>query len=139
MKREKFSGVGTWGDRAMAFDLNGDRKSEYFVPLDCGATGNCIWGLFAVEPVRLLGIIKGQYIFVHRRIGRWPEVITYAHFSAVEGSLTTYRFGKRGYVPFGAGYPINHGNFDLDMQGDSGNKMPTPLERARPACESPGS
>ena len=33
MKREQFSGFGTWGDRAFTFDLNGDHRLEYFVPL----------------------------------------------------------------------------------------------------------
>src|SRR5262245_54821129 len=54
MKREQFSGFGTWGDRAFAFDLNGDHRLEYFVPLDCGGTGNCYWGVYALNPAREL-------------------------------------------------------------------------------------
>src|SRR5215813_7933813 len=92
MKREQLEGFGTYGDRAFAFDLNGDRKPEYFVPLDCGAVGNCIWGVFALNPARELGLINAQYVYVHRSVGRWPDLATYGHLSAMEGSLTTYGF-----------------------------------------------
>src|SRR5437773_11041344 len=46
--------VATWGDRAVAQDLNGDGYAEYLVPLTCGATGNCTWGIFGNSPVRQL-------------------------------------------------------------------------------------
>jgi hypothetical protein len=41
-KRESIA-VEAEADRAFAFDLNDDRRAEYFVPLVCGATGNCDW------------------------------------------------------------------------------------------------
>ena len=88
MARRDLSGFGTWGDRAFAFDLNGDKRLEYFVPLDCGGTGNCYWGIFALNPTREVGFINGEYIYVHRLNGRWPELVTYGHLSAMEGSLT---------------------------------------------------
>ena len=56
-----------WGDRAFAFDLNGDKVKERFVPLDCGGTGNCAWGIYRINPVRLLGIITGQNFWIHKR------------------------------------------------------------------------
>lgn len=129
-----------YADRAFAFDLNGDRKPEYFVPLSCGGTGNCTWAVLALNPGRLLGTINGQYIYVHRRTGGWPTLITYGHLSAVEGSLTTYRFRKHRFVSTGVGYPINYryGTFDLDIQGGSGHKMPAILERARAGCDTLG-
>lgn len=126
-------------DRAFTLDLNGDRKPEYFVPLTCGATGNCNWGVFGLKPDRLLGVVNGQYVYVQRGTGRWPEVITYGHLSAVEGSLTIYRFVRGKYVPFGNGYPINHGDLDLEIQGGRGNRMPKFLETAKPGCRSFGS
>ena len=49
-------------DRAFPFDLNQDGKPEYFVPLFCGAVGNCDWGVFAVSPTRFLGKVNGQYL-----------------------------------------------------------------------------
>lgn len=134
MKRNEFDGLGTWGDRAFRFDLNADNRPEYFVPLDCGGTGNCVWGVFAVNPARELGLITGQDLYVHRLKGEWPEVVTYSHLSAVEGSLTTYQFSKRHYSQIGTPYPINYGNFDLDIQGGQGNKMPKVLEKAKAGC-----
>lgn len=134
MKREGFSGFGTWGDRAFAFDLNGDHQSEYFVPLDCGGTGNCVWGLFAMNPVRRLGLLTGQDFYVYSGVGRWPAIITYGHLSAIEGSLTTYGFRRQQYLQVGARYPINLGELDLEIQGGQGNRMPNFLEKARPAC-----
>lgn len=132
MKREQFEGFGTWSDRAFAFDLNGDRRLEYFVPLDCGGTGNCYWGVYTLNPVRELGIINGQYLYVHRRTGRWPNVITYGHVTASEGALTTYRFNNR-YVTRSR-YAINNGVDYLEIQRTVGIKMPAFLERAKPAC-----
>lgn len=142
--RAAVAGLDTHGlryaDRAFPFDLNGDRSPEYFVPLSCGATGNCDWAVLALNPARLLGTINGQYIYVYRSAARWPTLITYGHLSAVEGSLTTYRFRKARYEQSGAGYPINHryGTFGLDIQGGSGHKMPGILERARAGCKTLG-
>lgn len=127
-----------YGDRAFAFDLNGDRRAELFVPLTCGATGNCGWALLTTNRPRLLGIILGQYLYVHRLRGRWPVIIAYGHLSAVEGSLATYRFLNGKYVSLVNSYAINHGDYDLDIQGGPGHKMPAFLLRARPGCKTLG-
>src|SRR5690242_15188716 len=58
-----------YGDRTFAFDLNGDRRPELFVSLSCGTTGNCWWALLSSKPARLLGILNGEYLYVHRRGG----------------------------------------------------------------------
>jgi hypothetical protein len=131
-----YPGVETWGDRAFAFDLNGDRKPEYFVPLVCQWAGNCTWGVFALNPAGLLGVVNGEYIYVHQRKGSWPTIITYGHLSVVEGSIHTYRFRKGRYTASGAAYPINrrYGTYDLDIQGGPGHKLPGFLERARAGC-----
>ena len=134
MKREEFDGFGTWGDRAFAFDLNGDRRLEYFVPLDCGATGNCYWGVYTLNPVRELGVINGQYLYVHRRTGQWPNILTYGHVTAAEGTLNTYRFSNH-YVQRSR-YAINNGVSYLEMQETVGIKMPAFIERAKAACTS---
>jgi hypothetical protein len=136
MKRE--AAVKTWADRAFAFDLNNDGRPEYFVPLVCGATGNCAWGVFALRPARFLGTVDGQYIYIHKRNGRWPGVITYGHLSAAEGALHTYLFRKGRYTPVGRGYPIGPVNRDLEIQGVPGRKMPRFLDRARAACKDIG-
>lgn len=136
-----YPGLETWADRAFAFDLNGDRTPEYFVPLVCQGGGNCTWGVFALNPARLLGVVNGEYVYAHQREGSWPTIITYGHLSVVEGSLHTYRFRKGRYTASGADYSINHryGTYDLDIQGGPGHKMPGFLERARAGCEQIGS
>ena len=131
-------GPPTYGDRAFAFDLNGDRVAELFVPLTCGATGNCGWAVMTTNRPRLLGIVWGQYLYVHRLMGRWPVIITYGHLSVVEGSLATYRFRNDSYVASKQTYAINHGDFDLDIQGGRGHKMPAFLQRARRGCKTLG-
>jgi hypothetical protein len=137
--RREHDGPQRFADRTFSFDLNGDRSDEIFVPLTCGATGNCGWALLTTNPSRLLGIIRGQNLYVHRLRGQWPVIITYGHLSAVEGSLTTYRFLKNRYLPLGKTYEINHGEYDLDIQGGRGHKMPAFLERAKAACTALGS
>lgn len=130
MKAEGFEDFGTWGDRAVALDLNGDRKPEYFVPLDCGGTGNCVWGLFASAPVRKLAMITGKDIYVQKVQGRWSELVVYSHFSAVEGALSTYRILKGKYVEASPRQPINVGDSD-----GAGNKIPEGLTSAKGLCE----
>lgn len=136
MKREGFEGFGSYGDRAFVFDLNGDRKPEYFVPLDCGAVGNCAWGVFATNPVRELGLINAQHIYVHRSAGHWPDLATYGHVSASEGDVMTYRFRGQRYRQSGSWYPINHGEYALDIQGGMGHKLPKFLAAAKRGCKS---
>jgi hypothetical protein len=125
-------------DRAFAFDLNNDGKPEYFVPLVCGATGNCTWGVFALRPSRFLGTVVGEYIYVHKRTGGWPGMITYDHLSAAEGALHTYVFRKGKYTQAGKNYPIGPVNSDLEIQRVPGREAPKFLDRARPACKGVG-
>jgi hypothetical protein len=129
---------GTAPDRAFAFDLNDDGRPEYFVPLACGATGNCAWGVFAMMPARFLGTVNGQYIYIHARAGSWPGVITYTHLSAAEGALDTYLFRKGRYALTGKGYPIGPVNHTLEIQGVTGRQMPNFLDKARAACKGLG-
>lgn len=133
MKREGFAGGGTYADRAFVFDLNGDRKPEYFVPLICGGTGNCEWGVFGLNPVRGLGFVNGQYIYVHERSGRWPDILIYGHFTVSEGVVSTYSFRKGRYASMGDAYPTEV------RGGIYGNRLPGFLSRARAACENIGS
>lgn len=117
-----------WADRAFAFDLNADGKVEYFVPLDCGAVGNCGWGVFETGPTRRLGIISGQFIYVHQRTHSWPDLITYAHMNSSDGLLTTYHFRDRQYIQRRGGYYTSVSNFDY-------RPLPRFLKRARKACK----
>ena len=134
MKEEGFDGFGAWGDRAVAFDLNGDRKPEYFVPLDCGGSGNCVWGLFASGPVRRLAIINGRDIYVSKSRGRWSDIVVYSHFSAVEGSLTTYRISNGHYLDVSPRVTVDLDDSPSDKPGDSSSQLPKALEVAKRIC-----
>ncbi len=93
-----------WGDRAYAYDLNGDGVKEYFVPLDCGATGNCNWGIFALNPTRLLGIVSGESIYIHKRVGQWSQLSVAIHGNVSVSLIATYRFRRGQYREFGKPY-----------------------------------
>jgi len=116
---------GRWGDRAFAYDLNGDAAPEYFVPLECGATGNCKWAVFALNPTRRIGIIWAENFYIHRRISRWARITTSEHLSVSESMLRTYQFRSGRYRSFGAGYLASayHDNF------------PTSLLTVEPLCD----
>jgi len=126
-------------DRAFPFDLNHDGKPEYFVPLVCGAVGNCDWGVFALSPTRFLGKVNGQYVFVHRRPRKWPAIVTYGHLSAMEGALGTYVFARGRYRMSGKDVPIGSPDRTLDIQNVPGHRMPGFLDKARGACKDLGS
>jgi hypothetical protein len=96
--------VAVWGERAYAYDLNGDGRKEYFVPLNCGATGNCRWGVFALKPVRLLGIIFAENIYIHRRLNRWSRLTATEHENASTSIINTYGFRRGRYRRFGVAY-----------------------------------
>jgi hypothetical protein len=95
---------GLWGDRAFIYDLNDDNAEEYFIPLNCGATGNCRWGIFSLKPARLLGVIFAENIYVHQRQGRWSQLTTSGHLSSSDSMIDTYLFEKGHYRKFGKSY-----------------------------------
>jgi hypothetical protein len=64
--RNDWSGT-VWANRAFTYDLNGDGRPEYIVPLQCGAVGNCNWGIFTGGPLRLVGNIPAEYLYIRRR------------------------------------------------------------------------
>ena len=90
-------GVATWGNRASAYDLDGNSKPEYFIPLRCGATGNCSWGIFGARPSRLLGVIIAENIYVRKRTARWATLTGYVHGNVSEGIITDYHFRNGKY------------------------------------------
>lgn len=91
----------TYGDRAYVFDLNGDGVNEYFVPLYCGATGNCFWAIIGTGPTRVLGRFSGESVFVHKRIGRWARLSIASHENVSYSGISTYSFRKGRYRSFG--------------------------------------
>lgn len=98
-----------FGDRAFTFDLNGDGANEYFVPFDCGAIGfNCQWGIFTLRPARLLGLVGGEYIYIHKRVGRWsPLTVTINQGGLGDREIRRYGFVAGRYNEFGEAYKVS--------------------------------
>jgi hypothetical protein len=91
------NGIAKWGDRAVAVDLGGPAGSEFLVPLSCGATGNCTWGVLADSPPRSLGVIGGAFIRIRSLRHGWAELESFSHLGAGEGSLETFVYQGSAY------------------------------------------
>lgn len=122
--RRRNEGVHFWGDRAFAYDLNGDSKSEYVVPLDCSAVGNCYWGVFAANPARLLGLVYGETLYPRKCIGQWPAITTASHISTSVAMLATYCFRNGRYKQCCKAYEV----------GAYRHNEPGFMERVQPVC-----
>lgn len=112
---------------AFTFKLQKHGPTVYFVPTVCGASGNCTWLLYTINPVKHLGKIIGQYIYTYQSLHGMPMIIVYGHVSGFEGDLSTYVANKGKYRWLGDEYHI-------DTQREHGNRMPTFLEKAKPQC-----
>ena len=121
----------TYGDRAFAIILQNQGTPIYFVPTVCGATGNCMWRLYAIKPLKYLGEINGQYIYTYQSSNGLPTIVTYGHISASEGGLSTYVADKGKYRRLG-------GEYRIDAQKLNGHPMPKFLETAKPQCKDYG-
>ena len=91
-----------WANRAFAYDLNGDGRPEYIVPLQCSAVGNCDWGIFTVGPLRLIGNIPGEYLYIRRRTASWAAITTSGHISVSESELRSYAMRGGRYTEVGS-------------------------------------
>ena len=131
--------LGTWGDRALNLKLSNMKGPVYFVPLVCGATGNCGWRLYFLKPTRYLGKIAGEYIYTYRSSDHtWPTIVTYTHMSVSEGILVAYRFRKGRYRQVGGEYAVSasvSGTSDFGLQT---HKSPTVLDRIDRLCREYG-
>ncbi|MDT5120837.1 MAG: hypothetical protein QOC96_319 [Acidobacteriota bacterium] len=129
-------GAKIWGDRSFAYDLDGDRKPEYFIPLVCGAVGNCSWGIFALNPSRLLGIVNGENIYVRQRIKHWSALTVYTHNSCCDGFLDTYIFRKGKYVKLSGEYYVT-GYYGLPgFKANGSHPYPKFMETTPSTCAS---
>src|SRR5437773_4011396 len=90
--------VATWGDRSVAQDLNGDGHAEYLVPLECGATGNCTWGIFGTSPARHLGTVSGARIQVSFPSRGWAKLVAYSSLGAGQGLSQVFEMRGHRYV-----------------------------------------
>ena len=114
----------SWGDRAFTLKFGGN--TTYFVPLVCGATGNCSWRLYTLKPTTYLGNLSGEYIYTYESQRVWPTIITYTHMSVSEGILTTYRFRNGRYRQVGGEYATSaRGSDTSDFELET---HPTPKE-----------
>jgi len=92
------TGVATWADRAVGQDLNGDGHAEYIVPLECGATGNCTWGIFGTSPARHLGTVSGARIQVSFPSRGWAKLVAYSSLGAGQGLSQVFEMRGHRYV-----------------------------------------
>ena len=83
---------------SFAYDLNSDGRNEHFVRLSCGATGNCIWGIFSDRPAKLRGTFTAWFFYVHRRAGSWNSLTTYTREGGDQGVIATLRNRRGRYV-----------------------------------------
>lgn len=83
---------------AFAFDLDGDRRREFFVRLSCGATGNCTWGVFSERPARLRGVFTAWFFYVGTRAGGWSALTTYTRQGGERGTVAALRYRRGRYV-----------------------------------------
>ena len=81
-------GVADYGDRAAILNFGQPPTDVFFIPLSCGATGNCWWCVVASAPSRNLGVLSGAVIRVAQGPG-WPAIEAFTHAGAGEGDLET--------------------------------------------------
>jgi len=75
IRREGRLGVASDLERAIRWDLDGDGVAEYFVPFDCGTSGNCIWAIFEGKEFRHLGDLEAYRAYVTTaQNGKWPPI-----------------------------------------------------------------
>jgi len=125
-------------DRAFAFDLNNDKAPEFFVPFECGATGNCVWAIFTLAPSRFLGFLNGEYVYLRKEKNRWPDIYAYGHLSAVEGTLLRFRYRSGQYVKTTNSTAIGDVNHDPEIQSGESHLLPKRFELASKLCAEVG-
>jgi hypothetical protein len=121
----------THGNRAFKMRLIEQGPMVYFVPTICGATGNCTWRLYTINPVKYLGEINGQFLYTYVSQEGMPTIITYGHLSASEGVLYTYSANTGKYRKLRGEYAIDYGELHK-------RPMPRFLERAKRQCKDYG-
>ena len=124
-------GPTTYGDRAFIVKSRRAGPSVSFVPTVCGATGNCTWRIYTINPLRFVGEINGQYIYTYQSSHGMPTIITYGNYSAMDGVLYTYVLMNGRYKSSGHNYPI-------DFQSPNGHRRPAFLEAAKRQCKDYG-
>ena len=83
---------------AFSYDLDHDGREEYFVRMECGATGNCAWGIFSDRPAKLRGVFGAWFFFIHGREPRWNALTTYSRIGGNQGVIRTLANRRGRYV-----------------------------------------
>ncbi len=122
---------GIWGDRAFAFKLSAQAPTVYFVPLICGATGNCAWGIFSTNGNRYLGKIWGQFIYTYQGEQGWPQIITNTRMGGDEVILETYEWHKGRYRRL-------RDVLSIKSEGLAPPKLPRFLQKSQVMCKDYG-
>jgi len=73
-RAHRADGARPWGDRAVSLRLRKDKPPVYFVPLTCGTTGNCTWGVVDSSPAKSLGVFAGAVVQVETAGSGWPPI-----------------------------------------------------------------
>ena len=119
-----YEGVAIWGDRAYPFDLNADGKAEYFVPLICFGSGNCVWGVYSVNPSRQLTTFTAYNIYIHKRVNQWSAITSFEREGYTAGDIASYCFRDKKYAECVRRYYLN-----IPASG-----LPKPLKGLRIKC-----
>jgi hypothetical protein len=90
-RAHKVDGVHAWGDRAVSLRLRKDHAPVYFVPLSCGATGNCTWGIIDSSPARSLGVFAGAVVKVETAGSGWPPIQVFTSGAGGDSRLEMLR------------------------------------------------
>jgi hypothetical protein len=90
-------GVRAWGDRAVALSLRRGSAPTYFVPLSCGATGNCTWAIVAGSPARSLGVASAAVIMTSVGSREWPLILMFTTSGAGAVEAESLTFSGDGY------------------------------------------
>jgi hypothetical protein len=96
------------GKYAVPYDLNGDGVSEYFVQLkDTGIGDNVYWGVFSTKPVRFLGIIFAEHVYLRQRVATWAAVTISSHISSSDSNISTYSYRDGIYQKVAGDYEVS--------------------------------
>jgi hypothetical protein len=96
-KAHRADGAHAWGDRAVSLRLRSDHAPVYFVPLTCGTTGNCTWGIVDSAPARSLGVFAGAVVQVETGGSGWPAVQVFTSGSDGQSRFETFRMTNNQY------------------------------------------
>jgi hypothetical protein len=98
-KEQKSDGGKSWGDRAVALRLRKGDAPTYFVPLACGATGQCSWGIVGATPAKSLGVVSGAVISVETAAPAWPAIQVFSSAGSGQARVDTLRLSDGQYRP----------------------------------------